>query len=41
VGGGEAPTESELKAQEEEAIRLQAAEIAAEAERLRREEENC
>src|SRR6266540_2681454 len=33
VGGGEAPTESELKAQEEEAIRLQAIEIAAKAER--------
>src|SRR5438105_357005 len=41
VGGGEAPIESELKAQEEDAIHLQAAEIAAEAKRLRREEENC
>ena len=41
VGGGEAPTELELKAQEEEAIRLQAIEIAAKAERLRCEEENC
>ena len=41
MGGGEAPTESEPKAQEDEAIRLQAAEIAAaEAERLRQEEAN-
>ena len=41
AGGGEVPTEAELKAQEEEAIHLQAAEIAtAEAERLRQEEEN-
>ena len=41
VGGGEAPTESELKAQQDDAIRLQATEIAAaEAERLRQEEGN-
>src|SRR5207237_3952299 len=41
VGGGEAPTELELKAQQDDAIRLQAAEIAAaEAERLRQEEAN-
>src|SRR5438128_1047966 len=41
AGGGEVPTEAQLKAQEDEAIRLQAMEIAAaEAERLRQEEEN-
>src|SRR6266540_1244434 len=41
VGGGEAPTESELKAQQDDAIRLQMAEIAAaEAKRLRQEEGN-
>src|SRR5438132_1259137 len=41
VGGGEAPTESDLKAQQDDAIRQQATEIAAaEAERLRQEEAN-
>ena len=41
MGGGEAPTELELKAQQDDAIRLQAAEIAAaEAERLCQEEGN-
>ena len=41
VGGGEAPTESDLKAQQDDEIRQQAAEIAAaEAERLRQEEAN-
>src|SRR5207244_2773953 len=41
VGGGEAPTESEFRAQQEGAIHLQAADIAAaEAERLRQEEGN-
>src|SRR6266540_903225 len=41
TGGGEVPTEAQLKAQEDEAIRLQAAEIAAaKVERIRQEEEN-
>ena len=41
MGGGEAPTESDLKAQQDDAIRLRAVEIAAaEAERLRQEEAN-
>src|SRR5438105_13309636 len=41
AGGGKVPTEAQLKAQEDEAIHLQAAEIAAaKAERLRQEKES-
>src|SRR6266542_5444304 len=41
MGGGESPTEADLKAQQDDVIRLQATEIAAaEAERLHQEEGN-